>query len=85
LKTWWEKHQFQCASVAEDSAFSFEAERAGALFSVDADDLMVARGHSHNTWKIPFGAGNFPATDARFLPAQFFQDIKENGLVPIVR
>lgn len=82
LKEWWAGHHFNPANTAEDSEFSRKAREAGALFSMPAEGLMVARGHKGNTWRIPFGTPNFRPVDAKLLPAKFFEAIGEIANIP---
>jgi glycosyltransferase involved in cell wall biosynthesis len=72
---WWKDHKFPSLNSAEDSEFSFLAAKLGVQDSVEAGSLMVARGHSSNTWKQPFGGRGFPERQASLLPVEFFRDI----------
>lgn len=75
-RSWWVRHKYPDVNTAEDSGFSFLAARAESLVSRPAGGLMVARGHSRNTWKQPWGSNGFPEVPREALPAQFFRDME---------
>ena len=75
-RSWWLGHKYPDLKTAEDSTFAMGAARAGQLASKPAGEMMVARGHSRNTWKQPWRSKAFPEVPRSALPAEFFRDME---------
>jgi glycosyltransferase involved in cell wall biosynthesis len=77
-KDYWQKHKFPSKQAGEDSLFSSAAKTSRILDSFDGTQLIVARAHSENTFRLSLGKQNlnwFPRVGLQEMPPGFLKAI----------
>lgn len=71
-RAWWEFNRFNpLLPIAEDSQFSANAGRFGALDSRPLSNMIVAVSHDRNTYRIAWGVAPFIAAQREMFPEEF--------------
>jgi len=71
-KSYWERNKFIDTSYGEDLEFQKLARAEKSVYSVPADQIMVARIHTNSTSS---GRVSYPEIDVAKLPKEFFRRI----------